>query len=77
MAHVILKSHHLTDTSIVPALSHISLVVDPTCSLKYKEYMVSTWVNIEDYRDIVDAIVDKELKNIDNVSSMDIDVYGD
>ena len=39
------------------------------------EDMVITWVNTEDDRDIVDAIVDEELENIDDVSAMDIDVY--
>ena len=34
-------------------------------------------VKIEDGRYIVDAIVDEELENIDDVSAMDIDVYDD
>ena len=39
--------------------------------------MVSTWVIIEDDRDIVDAIVDEKLENPDDVSAMNIDVYDD
>ena len=35
------------------------------------------WVNIEDDRKIVDAIVNKELKSLDDVSAMDINVYDD
>ena len=38
--------------------------------------MVSKWVNIKDDREIFDTIVDEELKNIDDVSSMNIDAYG-
>ena len=41
------------------------------------EDIVSTWVIIEDYREIVDTIFDEELKNIYDVSEMDIDVYDD
>ena len=41
------------------------------------EDMVSTWVNIEDDREIVDAIFDEDLENIDDVSAIDIDVYDD
>ena len=39
--------------------------------------MVNTWVNIEDDREIVDDIVDEWLENLDGVSEMDIDNYGD
>ena len=39
--------------------------------------MVSTWVKIEDYRKIVGAILDEELKNLEDISEMDIDVYDD
>ena len=39
--------------------------------------MVSTWVNIDDDREIVDAIVDEYLENIDYVSAIDIDFYAD
>ena len=39
--------------------------------------MVSTWVNIEDDREIVGDIVHKEWENIYDVSAMDIDVYDD
>ena len=67
----------MTDTSIVPALFHSSFVVHPKCSPKEMEDMVSKWVNIKDDREIFDTIVDEELKNIDDVSSMNIDAYGD
>ena len=41
------------------------------------EDVVSTWVEIEYDREIVNAIVDEELENIDDVSAMNIDVYDD
>ena len=65
----------MTDTSIVTALFNSSFVVDPKCSPKDTEDMVITWVNIEDYGEIVDAIVDEDLENLDDVSTTDIDVY--
>ena len=75
MAQVMVKEHPSTDTSIVPALFHSSFVVDPKCPPKDMEYMINTWVRIKDDREIVDAIVDEELGNIDDLSEMDIDVY--
>ena len=39
--------------------------------------MVSTWVNIENDREIIDAVVDEELEFFNNMSVMDIDVYDD
>ena len=77
MAQVKVKTYPLTDTSIVPAVFYSSFLVDPEYSPKDTEDMVSTWVNIEDDREIVDAIVVEELKNHDDVSAMDIDVYND
>ena len=59
MVQVKVKSHPSTDTSIVPAVFQSSFVVDPKCSPKNMDDMVSTWVNIEYYREIVDAIVDE------------------
>ena len=59
-------------TSIVPAVFQSSFVVGPKYSTKYMEYMVGTWVNIEDDRDIVYAIVDEELENLYDVSEMGI-----
>ena len=41
------------------------------------ENTVGTWVNIEYNRESVDAIFDKKLENIDDVSAMVIDVYDD
>ena len=77
MSQVKAKAHPLNDTFIVTAVFHSSFVVDPTFSTKDMEDMVSTWVNIEDDRDIVDAIVDEQLENIDDVSEINIDVYDD
>ena len=59
MVQVKVKSHPSTDTSIVPAVFQSSFVVDPKFSPKNMDDMVSTWVNIEYYREIVDAIVDE------------------
>ena len=75
MSQVKVKAHPSTDTSIVPAVFHSSFVVDPKCSLKYMEVMISSWVIIEDDRDVVDAISDKELENIYDVSAIYIDNY--
>ena len=61
MVQVKLKENPSTETSIVPAVFHSSFVFDPKFSSKDMEDTVSTWVNIEDDRDIVDAIVDEEL----------------
>ena len=41
------------------------------------EDMFTTWANIEDDREFVDAIVDEELENLDRVSEKDFDVYYD
>ena len=75
MSQVKVKSHPSTDTYIVPAVFQSSFVVDPKCSSKEMEVMVSTWVDIEGVTEIVDALVDEELENIDDVSEIDIDVY--
>ena len=77
MSQVKVKAHPSTDTYIVPSLFHSSFVVEPKCSPKDMEDMVSTGVNIEDDREIVDAMVGEELENIDDVSAMDIDVCDD
>ena len=53
------KSHPWTDTCIVQAVFHSSFGVDPKFSPKDVEGTVSTWINIEDDRDIIDAIVDE------------------
>ena len=37
--------------------------------------MISSWVIIEDDRDVVDAIFDKELENIYDMSEIYIEVY--
>ena len=37
--------------------------------------MLCTWVDIRYDMDILDALVDEELENIDDVSEIDIDVY--
>ena len=66
------KAHPYTYTSILPALFHSSFVVDPKCSPKDMEYMLSTWVDIEDDREILDSIVDEELENLDIFSAMDL-----
>ena len=75
MAQIIVKSYPSNVTSIVPELFHSFFVIDPGCSLKNMGDMVITWVNIEDDREIVDAIFDEDLKNIGHVSTMYIDVY--
>ena len=41
------------------------------------EDIVSTWVIIEDYREIVDTIFDEELKNIYDVLAINIGIYDD
>ena len=58
MSQVKVKAHTSTNTSIVPEVFYSSFVVDLKCSPKDMYDMVSTWVNIEDDRGIVDAIVD-------------------
>ena len=68
MTQVRVKSHPSTDTSIVPAVFHSYFLFDPKCSPKEMGDMVSTWFNIEYDREISDAIVDEELKNIDDLS---------
>ena len=59
MEQVKVKAHPSTDNYFVPAVFHSSFVVEPKCSFKGMEDMVSTRVNIEYYREIVDAIVDE------------------
>ena len=71
------KSHPFTETYVEPAVFHSSFVVDSKCSHKDMEDMVSTWVNTEDDREIVDVFVDEEFEKINYVSAMDIYVYGD
>ena len=61
VAQVKVKAHPSTETFIVPAVFKISFVVDPKFSPKDMEDMVSTWFNIEDDREIVNAIIDEEL----------------
>ena len=56
---------------------HSSPIVDPKFYPQNMEDMVSTWVNIEYDREIVDSIVDEELENLDDVLEMDIDVFDD
>ena len=77
MAQVKVKEHSRTETSLVPKVFHSYFVVDPKCSPKYMENMLSIWVNIWDERESVDAIFDEYLENIDDVSAIDIDVYYD
>ena len=77
MKQLRVKSHPSTNTSIVQELFHSSFAFYPKCSPKDMDDMVSTRFNIEDDREIFDAIVDEELENIDDVSEIDIDVYDD
>ena len=58
MAQVKVKTHPWNDTYIAPEVINSYFVVDPKCSTKDMEDMVSTWVIIEDDRDSVDAIFD-------------------
>ena len=46
MVQVNVEVHPSTDTSIVPAVFHSSFVVDPKCSTKDVEDMVSTWLTL-------------------------------
>ena len=59
MAQVKVKEHSRTETSLVPKVFHSYFVVDPKCSPRDMGDMVGTQVNIEDDRDIVDAIFDE------------------
>ena len=77
MTQVKIKEHPSTDICIATTLFNSYFVFDSECSLKDIEDMVSTWVNIVYDREIVDAIVDEELENLDDVSAIDIDVYDD
>ena len=77
MTQVKIKEHPSTDICIATTLFNSYFVFDSECSLKDIEDMVSTWVNIVYDREIVDAIVDEELENLDRVSVKDFDVYYD
>ena len=77
MKHMKVKSHTLTEIFILPAVFQSYFVVDPKCSPKDMEDMLSIWVNIWDERESVDAIFDEYLENIDDVSGMNIDIYDD
>ena len=58
MVKVKVKSHTSTDISSAPAVFYSSFVVDPKCSPKDMEVMISTWVNIEGDKDMCDALVE-------------------
>ena len=49
-----------------------SFVSDGTVSCDDMEYIVQNWLTIKYYAEIIDTIVDEDMKELDNVS----EIYG-